>query len=200
MALLISSVQIVAKRCLGQNRCVQNQLYIQKWETTGGRVAHVLTAASIDCRSCATMKELQLSQSADLRRLLLTTCVLKRVHRVSKEIILASRKDALSFAPVDGADTTNRTPLNSLNPSVTPSCDDVTKKGVGTPQPVDDEEDENVQTMMPLSASPPRRKRSRRVTAALRGLAHGLLLRRRSSVEKDEAVQSVKETVFEFSR
>lgn len=161
---------------------------------------HVLTAASIDCRSCATMKELQLSQSADLRRLLLTTCVLKRVHRVSKEIILASRKDALSFAPVDGADTTNRTPLNSLNPSVTPSCDDVTKKGVGTPQPVDDEEDENVQTMMPLSASPPRRKRSRRVTAALRGLAHGLLLRRRSSVEKDEAVQSVKETVFEFSR
>ena len=47
---------------------------------------------------------------------------------------------------------------------------------------------------------PQKRRRGRRVSKALRGLAHGLLLRKRSSDEKKEAEAALTSKVFEFDR
>lgn len=52
-----------------------------------------------------------------------------------------------------------------------------------------------------LSSGPPqKRRRGRRVSKALRGLAHGLLLRKRSSDEKKEAVRAMADTIYQVDR
>lgn len=163
------------------------------------------------------MRELQQSQSTDLRRLLLTTCVLKRVHKVSKEMILNNHRATLSLSTlvdppsVQAAEPTPelaKTPPESAIAAIAkelpfrvPVPPSITSKPLSVIECDSDQENaENAAVPILITAQPRQHpvRRSRRVREALQGLAHGLLLRRRAAVEKDEALQSMNATVNAF--
>lgn len=164
------------------------------------------------------MRELQQSQSTDLRRLLLTTCVLKRVHKVSKEMILNNHRATLSLSTlVDPPSVQAAEPTSELAKTPPESAIAAIAKELPFRVPVppssitskpliecdsDQENAENAAVPTLITAQPRQHpvRRSRRVREALQGLAHGLLLRRRAAVEKDEALQSMNATVNAFSQ
>jgi hypothetical protein len=164
----------------------------------------------------------------DLRAMLLTTCVLKRVHQASMAIVLASREDSVQESTADaplGSPTLvafivgdNKTPTanNNAQQQDHTHFHPQSRKATGVELDNDIQEKINTagfdggdedtansrtsETFVIHGGPPQKRRRGRRVSKALRGLAHGLLLRKRSSDEKKDAQAALTSKVFEFDR
>ena len=156
----------------------------------------------------------------------LTTCVLKRVHQASMAIVLANRgggsltqesegpmgSPALVAFVVGDARTCAKTRASQdaqqgpdFQPRARRATIHVRDGGVNALSSQDGGDSETVNTLVAdidaLAGGPPQKKRrGRRVSKALRGLAHGLLLRKRSSDEKKEAVRAMADTIYQFDR